>query len=136
MAKVSDLKDRARAFERRGQIEKALTVYQHIIKHLEGTPAIVPELQLYVKAGDLLLKLEDPEAGLAMYERAAEQLAAHGSAKLERPTRRESKTTKPRSDRRPRSSSVSTHPIFESWALPRAHRPKNWWRWARSGGSR
>ena len=81
MAKVSDLKDRALAFERRGQIEKALTVYQHIIKHLEGTPAIVPELQLYVKAGDLLLKLEDPEAGLAMYERAAEQLAAHGSAK-------------------------------------------------------
>ncbi len=81
MAKVSDLKDRARAFERRGQIEQALTVYQHIIKHLEGTPDILPELPLYVKAGDLLLKLEDPEAGLAMYERAGEQLAAHGFAK-------------------------------------------------------
>ncbi len=81
MAKVSDLKDRARAFERRGQIEQALTVYQHIIKHLEGTPDILPELPLYVKAGDLLLKLEDPEAGLAMYECAAEQFAAHGSAK-------------------------------------------------------
>ncbi len=80
MAKVSDLKDRARALERRGQIEKALTVYQHIIKHLEGTPNILPELPLYVKAGDLLLKLEDREAGLAMYERAGEQLAAHGFA--------------------------------------------------------
>jgi len=77
---VSDLKQQARALEQRGQLGKALAVYQHILKHLEGTPAIAKVLPLYVKVGDLLLRQDRAEEAVAAYMNAAEQYAEHGSA--------------------------------------------------------
>ena len=79
MAKVADLKNHARDLERQGQIAKALAIYRHIIKHLEGTPHILRELALYVKTGDLALKIDDAPAAIGSYERAAEHYATHGS---------------------------------------------------------
>ena len=81
MAKVSELKERARAYEKDGEHKKALQIYQHVLQHLEGTPALARELPMYVKAGDLQLKLEDRTGAIASYEKAAEQYAKHGSAK-------------------------------------------------------
>ena len=66
--------------EQRGQIDRALTIYQHILKHLEGTPAITKVLPLYVKAGDLLHKLNRPEEAVASYQTAAEHYASTGAA--------------------------------------------------------
>ena len=67
MAKVSELKERARAHEKEGEHEKALKIYQHVLKHLEGSPAIKRELPMYVKAGDLQIKLEDKAGAIASY---------------------------------------------------------------------
>ncbi len=81
MAKVSELKERARAYEKEGEHEKALKIYLHVLSHLEGSPAIKRELPMYVKAGDLQIRLEDTAGAIASYEKAAEQYAEHGSAK-------------------------------------------------------
>jgi hypothetical protein len=81
VAKVSELKERARAMEQQGELAKARAIYEHILKHLEGTAALLPELPMYVKVGDLALKLGDPAGAVAMYERAAENYAAAGSAR-------------------------------------------------------
>ena len=59
MATVSELKAQARVLEQQGQLSKALAIYQHILKHIEGTPSLLRELPLYVKAGDLQLKLDE-----------------------------------------------------------------------------
>ncbi len=80
MPTISDLKDQARTLEQQGQFEKALTIYQHILKHLEGTPALAKVLPLYVKAGDLLHKMDRQEEAVASYQTAAEQYAASGAA--------------------------------------------------------
>ncbi len=79
MAKVSELKERARALEQQGAHDKALAVYRHILTHLERTPAISDELALYVKVGDLSLKLGDTTTAIAMYEEAADHYARAGS---------------------------------------------------------
>ena len=81
MPTVSNLKDQARAYEQKGQIRKALAIYQHILRHLEGKPAVVKVLPLYVKVGDLLLKQNQRVAAVGSYEKAAEQYAALGSAR-------------------------------------------------------
>ncbi|HEX9729323.1 MAG TPA: tetratricopeptide repeat protein [Gemmatimonadales bacterium] len=81
MATVAELKERARALEQEGEHAKALKVYRHLLAHLEGTPGIVKELSLYVKAGDLYLKSGDPDRAASMYERAARRYAEHGSSK-------------------------------------------------------
>jgi hypothetical protein len=77
---ISDLKDQARALEQQGQIDKALNIYQHILKHLEGNPAIIKVLPLYVKAGDLLLKMDRTEEAVASYQTGAEHYASTGAA--------------------------------------------------------
>jgi hypothetical protein len=81
VAKVSELKDRARALEQQGKLGEALAIYRHILNHLERTPAIKHELPLYVKVGDLSLKLGNPTWAVSMYERAAEYYTQAGSAK-------------------------------------------------------
>jgi hypothetical protein len=81
VAKVSELKERARALEQQGELAKAQAIYQHIIKHLQGTPALKSELPLYVKIGDLALKRGEAKVALAAYERAAEHYARAGSAR-------------------------------------------------------
>ncbi|MDH3571568.1 MAG: hypothetical protein OER89_15460, partial [Gemmatimonadota bacterium] len=53
----------------------------HILTGLEGTPDLIPELPLYVKAGDLFLKLDNPKAAVSLYERAGKLYAAQGSAR-------------------------------------------------------
>ena len=54
MPTVSELKERASSYEQEGQIEKALAIYDHILKHLEGKPAIAKVVvPLFVKVGDL-----------------------------------------------------------------------------------
>ena len=80
MPTVSDLKDQARAYEQDGHVQKALAIYQHILKHLEGKPALLKVLPLYVKAGDLLLKQNQRMAAVESYEKAADHYAALGSA--------------------------------------------------------
>ncbi len=80
MPTISDLKDQARALEQQGQIEKALNIYQHILKHLEGNPAITKVLPLYVKAGDLLLKMDRTDEAVASYQTGAEHYAKTGAA--------------------------------------------------------
>ncbi len=81
MAKVSELKERARALEQQGKVSEALAIYRHILNHLERTPAIKHELPLYVKVGDLSLKLGNPTWAISMYERAAGHYVQTGSAK-------------------------------------------------------
>jgi len=78
---VSDLKDQARAYEQQGQIHKALAIYQHILKHLEGKSAVVKVLPLYVKVGDLFLKQNQRVGAVESYEKAAEHYATLGSAR-------------------------------------------------------
>lgn len=80
MPTISDLKDQARALEQQGEIDKALKIYQHILKHLEGSPAITKVLPLYVKAGDLLLKVDRTEEAVASYQTGAEHYASTGAA--------------------------------------------------------
>lgn len=81
MATVSELKAQARTLEQQEAFDKALAIYRHILKHLEGTPALLAELPLYVKVGDLEFKLGRPEPAVESYERAARIYAEHGSAK-------------------------------------------------------
>lgn len=78
---VAGLKRRARELERQERIREALAYYRHILTGLEGTPDLVPELPLYVKAGDLFLKLDNPKAAVLLYERAGKHYAAQGSAR-------------------------------------------------------
>ncbi len=80
MPTVSELKEKARSYEREGQVEKALAIYDHILKHLEGKPAIAKLVPLFVKVGDLRLKLDHSADAVAAYERAAEHYAAQGSS--------------------------------------------------------
>lgn len=80
MPTVSELKEKARSYEREGQVEKALAIYVHILKHLEGKPAIAKVVPLFVKLGDLHLKLDHSADAVAAYERAAEHYAAQGSS--------------------------------------------------------
>ena len=79
MATVSDFREQARAFEQQGQLHKALAIYRHILTHVEGTPALVKVLPVYVKMGDLLLKQNHREEAVTFYEKAAEQYAQQGS---------------------------------------------------------
>lgn len=81
MAKVSELKERARALEQQGRVSEALAIYRHILNHLERTPAIEHELPLYVKVGDLSLKLGNPTWAISMYERAAGHYVRTGASK-------------------------------------------------------
>ena len=81
MAKVSELKNRARELEQQGEFAKAQAIYQHILKHLEGSPALNAELPLYVKVGDLALKQGDARTASAMYDHAAEHYTRAGSAR-------------------------------------------------------
>jgi len=78
---VAGLKRRARELERQGRYREALAYYRHILTGLEGTPDLIPELPLYVKAGDLFLKLDNPKAAVSLYERAGKLYAAQGSAR-------------------------------------------------------
>ena len=75
MAKISDLKAQARELERQGELVKALLIYQHILAHLEGKPALATQLPLYVKAGDLLAKLGRADEAVESYETAAAHYA-------------------------------------------------------------
>lgn len=78
---VAAQKKAARALEQKGQPDEALKVYREIVDHLEGTPAMLKELPLYVKVGDLALKAGDRKAAVRMYDRAAVRCAEQGSGK-------------------------------------------------------
>ena len=78
---VATLKEHARELEQRGSIREALAMYRHALTSLEGTPELLGELPLYVKAGDLYLKLDNPKAAVSLYETAGKIYAAHGSWK-------------------------------------------------------
>lgn len=78
---VATLKAQARGLEQRGKTADALAIYRKILAHLEGSSGIMRELPLYVKAGDLNLKLGDQKTAISMYERAAKRYAAYGSGK-------------------------------------------------------
>lgn len=78
---VEERKQQARLLEQKGEYAEALELYREIISELEGTPEIWRELPLYVKAGDLSLKMGKTSAAIALYEKAAAAYAAYGSAK-------------------------------------------------------
>ncbi len=78
---IATLKDEARSLEQQDRTAEALALYRKILAHLEGTSGILRELPLYVKAGDLNLKLGDAKTAIAMYERAAKRYAQYGSGK-------------------------------------------------------
>lgn len=78
---IPSLKAQARDLERRGRTREALAMYRHALTSLEGTPELLAELPLYVKAGDLYRKLDNPKAAVSLYETAGKIYAAHGSAK-------------------------------------------------------
>lgn len=77
---VSELKERALSYEEEGQVDKALAIYDHILKHLEGKAAITTVVPLFVKVGDLRLQLDHSGDAVAAYERAAEHYAVQGSS--------------------------------------------------------
>ncbi|MCH8143261.1 MAG: hypothetical protein IIA55_00920 [Gemmatimonadetes bacterium] len=78
---VKTRKQKARALAQKGETKKALAVYREILEHLEGTKGILRELPLYVKAGDLCFMEGDTKAALAMYDKAGQLYAEHGSGK-------------------------------------------------------
>jgi len=78
---VTTLKQRAARQERAGDLAEAIATYREILDHLEGSPAIKRELPLMAKLGDLLSQTGDAKASVAMYARAAQHYAEHGSAK-------------------------------------------------------
>ena len=80
MPTVSELRERASSYEQEGQIAKALAVYDHVLKHLAGKPAIAKVVSLFVKVGDLRLRLDHRADAVAAYENAAEHYAAQGSS--------------------------------------------------------
>jgi hypothetical protein len=75
-----NLKHEARELERQGRFREALAMYRHILTSVEGKPELLQELPLYVKAGDLYLKLDNPKAAVSLYEQVGKIYAAHGSA--------------------------------------------------------
>jgi len=77
---VSEFKERALTYEEEGQVEKALAIYDHVLKHLEGKTAIATVVPLFVKVGDLRLKLGHSGDAVTAYERAAEYYALQGSS--------------------------------------------------------
>ena len=78
---VEERKQQARLFEQQGEFADALEFYEAALSELEGTPEIWRELPLYVKAGDLSLKMGDSSAAISHYEKAARAYAAYGSSK-------------------------------------------------------
>jgi hypothetical protein len=78
---IATLKEEARALEQKGRAADALALYRKALARLEGTQEIWRELPLYVKAGDLNLKLGDGKTAITMYERAAKRYAQYGSGK-------------------------------------------------------
>jgi len=54
----------------KGQLDKALELYDAVLKEVDGTPDLDSELQLFNKVGDLYLKLGKVTAGVETYERA------------------------------------------------------------------
>ena len=78
---VAAQKKKARALEQKGKHKEALKVYSGIVDHLEGSSDMLKELPLYVKVGDLALKVGDAKAAVKMYDRAAVRCAEQGSGK-------------------------------------------------------
>ena len=78
---VEAYKQQARLLEQKGQLAEALSLYKRVLGALEGTNGIWRELPLYVKAGDLLLKMSDARGAISMYEQAAKAYAVYGSSK-------------------------------------------------------
>jgi len=60
------------------QPAKAIDVYLKIIEGLEGTPDMDHELAVYNKVGDLYLKINQVNAAVEMYERAAHRYVDSG----------------------------------------------------------
>lgn len=78
---VEERKQQARLLEQQGEFADALELYESALTELEGTPEIWRELPLYVKAGDLSLKMGDSSGAISHYDRAARAYAAYGSSK-------------------------------------------------------
>ena len=74
-------KQQAQALEKKGQTAKAIASYREILDHLDGSKGLLRELPLFVKVGDLCFKEDDKKTALAMYDRAGQLYAEHGSGK-------------------------------------------------------
>ena len=75
---INKLKDKARKFELKEQLAKAIEVYVQILDAVDGTPEMDAELGLFNKVGDLYLKTNEVNSAVAMYERAANRYVASG----------------------------------------------------------
>jgi len=78
---LQEQKQKARLLEQQGDTAGALGLCEVILSQIEGTQEIWRELPLYVKAGDLSLKLGDSGKANSHYEKAARAYAAYGSSK-------------------------------------------------------
>ena len=69
---LEKLKDAARKHEQREEWRKAIEVYQRILEGFESGADNAPDLAIYNKVGDLLLKVGDVPSAVHSYERAAD----------------------------------------------------------------
>ena len=60
------------------QVDKAIAVYEEIVRNLEGTPEMDAELALYNKLGDLYLKNNSVNDAVEIYEKAARRYTETG----------------------------------------------------------
>jgi len=77
---LEKLKDAARKHEQREEWRKAIEVYQRILQGFESDADNAPDLAIYNKVGDLLLKVGDVPSAVHSYERAADLYAEQGFA--------------------------------------------------------
>jgi len=77
---LEKLKDAARKHEQREEWRKAIEVYQRILEGFESGADNAPDLAIYNKVGDLLLKVGDVPSAVHSYERAADLYAEQGFA--------------------------------------------------------
>lgn len=78
MPTVREFKAQAEQLAAQGELARARKIYEHLLSHLESTPAIDKELDLYELAGDLALELTDTEAAVTRYVQGAGRHAAAG----------------------------------------------------------
>ncbi|MCX5763222.1 MAG: tetratricopeptide repeat protein [Gemmatimonadetes bacterium] len=72
MANVAALKKKAAEFELKKQLDKAVAIYQEILAAYDTGDEDTPDVGLYNRVGDLLVRLGNVPEAVAVYERAVD----------------------------------------------------------------
>lgn len=78
MANVAALKKRAADFELKKQLDKAVATYQEILAAYDAGEDDTPDVGLYNRVGDLLVRQGNTPEAVALYERAVDLYADGG----------------------------------------------------------